>query len=177
MLVKKVGAKIVKVSRGEKTILVWVKTSKGKFKTSSPSGKSTGKYEVKSYGSKGLNGDINFINKLKVGKLNIDKFEDLKKVEKIVSKSIGGNSLFALEASLLKALAAEKGKELFSLIGGKGKNIRPVGNAIGGGLHSRGVRGKKPEFLSLLFPQVSLFSLLIFQFPSSPFQPLSLVFP
>ena len=45
MNIIKIGAKIVKDSRREKTILVWVKTKKGKFVTISPSGKSTGKFE------------------------------------------------------------------------------------------------------------------------------------
>ena len=151
MQIKKVGAKVVRDSRGKETIQVFVKTGKGKFTTSSPAGKSTGKFEVRSYGGN-LKGDIWYINNLKtIGKLDIQKFEDLVKVEKLVGKKLGGNSLFALEASLLKAIARENGKELYEFLGGKKVRLRSVGNAIGGGLHSLGVRGKKPEFQEFLF--------------------------
>ena len=153
MIPKKVGAKVVLDSRKKKTIQVFIQTNKGKFFTSSPSGKSTGKYEVKSYG-KSLKGDINFINKLDTSKLSIERFADLKKIERFVGKNLGGNSLFVLEASLLKALAKELGMELYQFLGlsnNKKKVIRPVGNAIGGGLHSKGFRGKKPDFQEFLF--------------------------
>ena len=181
MLIKKIGAKIVRYSRREKTIQVFVKTSKGKFITSSPSGKSTGKYEVKPY-FKNLNHDINYINDLDFNKINeiinenvrssvgssnkdeyINKkfsvdnsFKLLKKVELLTKNKIGANSLFSLEGSLLKALAKENKKELFEFLSEKKlarKNIklRPVGNAIGGGLHSRGINGKKPDFQEFLF--------------------------
>jgi len=151
MIIKKVGARIVKDSRGQRTIQVYVKTSKGIFKTSSPSGKSTGKFEVRPYGGN-LKGDVWYINNLKtIGKLDIKKFEDLEQVEKLVGNKLGGNSLFALQASILKALARENGKELWRLLGGRKKLIRSVGNSIGGGLHSSGVGGKKPEFQEFLF--------------------------
>ena len=153
MIIKKVGANVVLDSRKKKTIQVFVQTDKGKFFTSSPSGKSTGKYEVKSYG-KSLKGDINFINKLDTSKLSIERFADLKKIERFVGKNLGGNSLFVLEASLLKALAKELGMELYQFLGLSNNNkkvIRPVGNAIGGGLHSKGFRGKKPDFQEFLF--------------------------
>ena len=153
MIIKKVGAKVVLDSRKKKTIQVFIQTNKGKFFTSSPSGKSTGKYEVKSYG-KSLKGDINFINKLDTSKLSIKRFADLKKIERFVGKNLGGNSLFVLEASLLKALAKELGMELYQFLGLSNNNkkvIRPVGNAIGGGLHSKGFRGKKPDFQEFLF--------------------------
>lgn len=186
MNIKKVFGKSVKDSRGEKTIQVIVVSSKGKFATSAPAGKSRGKFEVKSY-AKNLEGDINFINGLDADKINkiINKyissnnlnnrenkksaslsrparkvydsininsiFKILKDVEKMIGGRLGANSLFALEASLLKALAKEKGKELWQLLGGRKKKIRPVGNAIGGGLHSKGIRGKKPDFQEFLF--------------------------
>ena len=167
MLIKKLGAKIVKNSRGDETIAVWVKTSKGKFVTSAPSGKSTGRYEVKPY-KKNLVGDVSYINSLEIGKLNFEIFEDLKKVERLVESKLGGNSLFVLEASLLKAIAKENGKELWEVVNplakdkasskskdleatGTAKILRSVGNAIGGGLHSKGVKGKKPDFQEFHF--------------------------
>jgi enolase len=152
MEIKRVYAKVVKDSRKENTIQVILKTTKGLFKTSAPSGKSKGRFEVKSYAN-GLKSDIKIINTLDLSKLNgllINKFEDLKKLEKEVYKKIGGNSLFALEACILKALAKENKKELWEFLGGK-KVPHPVGNSIGGGLHSKGKKGLKPDFQEFLF--------------------------
>ncbi|MEK6830500.1 MAG: enolase C-terminal domain-like protein [Nanoarchaeota archaeon] len=187
MILKKIGAKTIRDSRREKAIQVFIKTNKGEFRTSAPSGKSTGKYEVKPY-FKNSTHDINYINNLDADKINkiinenlgsyvsSDKknkreqrtdhpskkfsinnsFKLLEKLELLIKNKIGANSLFSLEASLLKALAKENGQELFEFLSGKklaGKNIkiRPVGNAIGGGLHSKGVKGKKPDFQEFLF--------------------------
>lgn len=157
MIIKEVRAYAVLDSRRERTICVSVKTSLGSFITSAPAGKSTGRYEVKSYAA-GLEGDINFINKLdlkRINKINIKRFEDLVKIERLVNKKIGGNSLFALETSLLKALACEEGKELYSFLLGNKKTAikmpKPVGNSIEGGLHARGRNGKKPDFQEFLF--------------------------
>jgi len=163
MIIKKVIAKAVRDSRGEKTILIIVKTSR-KFKTSAPEGKSTGKYEAKPY-SKNLTSDISYVNELDVNNLNkiikkhkvktiAQAFLILQDIEKIIKNKIGANSLFALEASLLKALAYENKKELWEFLGGKKENtkkIRPVGNAIGGGLHGEGIKKKEPDFQEFLF--------------------------
>lgn len=168
MKIKKIIAKKVKDSRDQPTIQVIVETKNGEFKTSAPSGKSKGMYEAKSY-TKRLSGDIKFINKLEVegvNQLNIEKFEDLNKIEKLVNKKIGGNTLFALEASLLKALAKENKKEFWEFLwttsslskdnetAKMAKDIRfprPVGNTIGGGVHSKGIKGNKPDFQEFLF--------------------------
>ena len=173
MIIKKVIARAIKDSRGKKTIQVIVKTSR-KFKTSAPEGKSTGKYETKPY-LRNLEEDIKFVNNLKTDIINkiikrqgnkklsySQSFLLLQDIEKIVKNKIGANSLFALEASLLKALAYENGKELWEFLGGKkhlfskkdaGKkfNLRPVGNAIGGGLHGEGINKKEPDFQEFLF--------------------------
>lgn len=147
MQIKKVGAKIVKDSRNEDTILVLIETSKGMFSTSSPNGKSTGKYEIKAY-LRNLKKEINYINKLDISKLKIEKFEDLKKVESYVH--LGANSLFALESSLLKALAGENNRELYEFLGGKKIYIGSIGNAVGGGLHNK-TKNKKPDFQEFHF--------------------------
>ncbi len=152
MQLLKLNAREVRDSRKHNTIQVIVVTARGKFYTSAPDGKSTGKYEVRSY-KKSLIDDINFINSIDVNEINsldLKKFDDLKKIERIYSKNIGGNSMFAFEASLLKAMAKENGKELFEFLGGK-KIPRPVGNAVGGGVHSRGMKGKKPDMQEFLF--------------------------
>jgi enolase len=182
MIIKEVSAKAVKDSRREKTIQVNVKTSLGKFITSAPAGKSTGEYETRSY-SKSLEGDIKFMNSLDIeninnliekrgGKKKIDSaneaFDFIEDIEGLTDKNIGANTLFALEASLLKAIARENDCELWEFLlmlnskikrGGKLERSerlkikfpRPVGNTIGGGMHSKGIRGKKPDFQEFLF--------------------------
>jgi enolase len=148
MIPIKVGAKIVRDSRKENTILVWVKTSKGKFITISPVGKSTGKFEVKPY-VRSLGNEVEYINKLYVEKLEIKKFNHLVYVEKYVK--LGGDSLYALEASLLKALAAENECELYEFLGGRRVRMGSVGNSVGGGKHSKGMNGKMPDIQEFQF--------------------------
>ena len=162
MILKEVEARDILNSRKERTIQVIVKTSNGSFKSAAPSGASKGEYEARPYAktlksdktvSDRLKSDIGFINKLNIKDLNkakICEFKDLKEVEGLVSGKIGANSLFVLEASILKALAAESGKELYEFLSrGKPKKFPfPVGNAIGGGMHSF---SKKPDFQEFLF--------------------------
>ncbi len=153
MEIKQISAKEVKNSRNEKTIQIILKTEKGTFITSAPSGKSRGKHEVPIY-KKSLQHDIKYINNLNleiVNSLGIDSFEDLEYIERLTFNDIGGNTLFVLEANFLKALAKENKKELWKFLGGKKSNIKPIGNAIGGGLHSKGIKNKKPDFQEFLF--------------------------
>ena len=167
MIIKKLIAKSIKDSRGQRTIQIIIKTGFLKtFKTSAPSGKSTGKYEKPPY-DKTLDEDIQFINHLlelpKINEILIryDKnlnlsnaFLILKEIEEIIRHQIGANSLFTFEASLLKAFAMENKKELYSFLGEDVKNFKipiTVGNTIGGGLHSRGIKNKKPDFQEFLF--------------------------
>jgi len=182
MIIHKISAKSVLDSRKQKTIQVIINTKEGNFSCSAPAGKSTGEHEVKSY-AKSLELDIDFINNLDIENLNkiLEKnntivnsdqaFNFLRFIEKLTNKNIGGNSLFALEASLLKAIAKKNKKELWEfLLGGissessdskdskdTAKSIRIikmprfVGNTIGGGLHSKGRNGKRPDFQEFLF--------------------------
>lgn len=140
MLIKEVKAEKVPDSRGEPTIKI---TINGIGVASSPSGKSTGKYETKPYHTS-LDFSIDEVNSLKFD-FEVKKFEDLKKVENAICKrfkfrnprQLGANVLFALESAILKALAKEKGKQLWQIINPKASRFPvPVGNAIGGGLHS-----------------------------------------
>ena len=162
MIIKEVGARAVKDSRGEKTIEVSV----NKVKASSPSGKSTGIYETKPY-RKSLEWNVNFFNKTKeFDNLEINSFDDLIKVEKLLKKKLklknvkdfGANALFAFESAILKALAKDEEIELWQVVNPKAKKFpTPVGNAVGGGLHSS--NKNKPEFQEfLLIPKEKSFS-------------------
>lgn len=155
MLLKKVIARSIKDSRGEPTIEVEINGCKA----SSPSGKSTGKYETPCF-HKSLDWNLNFLNKAEFN-IDINAFEDLKKVESFIkkkarlkdAKQFGANALFALESAILKALAKEQGKELWQTIDPRAKQFpKPVGNAVGGGLHSH--NEDHPTFQEfLLIPQ------------------------
>jgi len=162
MIIKEVGARAVKDSRVEKTIEVSV----NKIKASSPSGKSTGIYETNPY-RKSLKWNVNFLNKTKeFDNLEINSFDDLEKIEKLLKKKLklknvkdfGANALFAFESAILKALAKDKGIELWQVVNPKAKKFpTPVGNAVGGGLHSS--NKNKPEFQEfLLIPKEKSFS-------------------
>jgi len=152
MIIQECDAKVILDSRKEKTIEVTIKTDVGKFTSSAPTGKSTGKFEVKPY-KKSIEGDVKVIKEFSdyfVAE-HLENFENLKRVEDIVEGHIGGNTLFALESACLKAIAKEQGKEVWEIINPKAKpKIRFVGNVIGGGKHSEKVGNRKPDFQEFL---------------------------
>jgi enolase len=171
MFVKEVKPRIIKNSRGERTIEITLKTYGGKFVASAPSGKSRGKNEVEPYNPRGIEHSLSLLNllskKLKNNNFMIKKLDDLKKVVEFVKRfeskfgEIGGNGNYALETVFLKAAAKERKKELWELIheGEKIKIPMPVGNCIGGGLHSVRMNRKKPDFQEfLLIPKEKTFS-------------------
>ena len=139
MLLKEVRAKKIFDSRKKPTIEV----SANGQKASAPSGKSKGKAETPSY-HKSIDWNINFLNKTKFN-LEINSFKDLEKLEFFIKKKtklrdvkqFGANALVALEIATLKALAKSQGKQLWQTINPNAKKIPvPVGNSVGGGLHS-----------------------------------------
>lgn len=156
VVIRGVSAKPISDSRGDKTILVTINTGVGKFSASSPTGKSTGKYETKPY-KKSLDNDIKTLGKFTdyFSEESLEKFEDLRRVEDIVDRHIGANTLFALESAVLKAIAKEKNKQVWELINPKANKFpRLVGNCIGGGKHSSSKI--KPDFQEfLLIPDES----------------------
>lgn len=159
VVIKEVSAKAIKDSRGENTIFITLKTNVGKFSASSPTGKSTGKYEAKTY-KKNLEGDIKTLKNFSdyFSEEIIEKFSDLRRIEDILDGNVGANSFFAFESAILKALAKESKKEIWQLVNPeleKQKNKkfpRLVGNCIGGGKHvnKENENGKKPDFQEFL---------------------------
>ena len=174
MFIKEAIPSIIKDSRNKKTIQIELYTFEGKFKSSAPSGKSRGKSEVDPYNSKGIEKSLSllklFCKKIQDTNFKIKKIDDLKslveKVKRFESKygRLGGNCTYALESVFLKAAAADNNCEVWELIhkdmypGKKPKMPMPVGNCIGGGLHSEFVRGKRPDFQEfLLIPKEKSF--------------------
>ena len=175
MFVKKVIVSLIKNSRRERTVQIELETYEGKFKVSAPSGKSKGKSEVASYNSKGIGYSLKmlrvFCKKLEGKNFLIKKIDDLKQIVELVKRfearygRFGGNVTYVLESVFLKAASADNGKELWEFIndevngGLKPKMPMPVGNCIGGGLHSKLIKGKRPDFQEfLLIPKEKTFS-------------------
>ncbi len=151
MLIKDLSAKKILDSRKQPTIEVSVNGQKA----SSPSGKSTGKYETPPYHIS-LEWNIKALNSLRIP-IKIESFHDLKKLESFIknkfklkdAKQFGANALLALESAILKALAKSKNKQLWQIINPSARKIPiSVGNAIGGGLHSH--NKEHPEFQEFL---------------------------
>jgi enolase len=175
MFVKEVVPSLIKNSRGERTVQIRLETYEGKFVVSAPSGKSKGKSEVASYNSKGIGHSFKmlkvFCPKLKHQNFLIKKIEDLKPLVELMKRfegkygKFGGNVCYAMESVFLKGAAADKGKELWQFInddvnrGLRPKIPMPVGNCIGGGVHSGFVKEKRPDFQEFLFiPKEKTFS-------------------
>ena len=167
MDIKEISAKKVYDSRKELTVCVYVRTEAGSFLTSSPSGKSKGRHETPAF-AHNVDESIKLLEKLsgKIKGMRIEQFSDLEKIEGIIKKNeIGANTLYALEASALKALAYEQRKQLWELLNGDagkgaGKKMPfPVGNIIGGGLHTSHTAGKRADFQEfLIIPKAGRFS-------------------
>lgn len=169
MFIKEVKPSIIKDSRGENTIRVTIKTFKGTFTSSAPYGKSKGKHETPAYNERGIFWSLKLLKvlseKLNNKNLVMKDFNDflrfensLKKFEKNHEK-LGANCTYALETSILKAIAKENNLELweFLLQAKKPKIPMPVGNSVEGGMHSQS--SKKPVFQEFLFiPKEETFS-------------------
>ena len=152
VVIKSILAKDILDSRGEKTILISIKTNIGNFSASAPNGKSKSKHTTKSY-KKNLEEDIKTIKNFSdyFSKEILQKFYDLRRVEDIIDGHVGANTFFALESAVLKAIAKEQSKEIWQLIDSNTKKLpRLVGNCIGGGVHSKSVNKKKPDFQEFL---------------------------
>jgi len=158
---KQIIARVILNSRNEKTIEVVVKTEYGGFSSSAPSGKSKGSHERDSYKdtieneAKKLESFSN-----QICEINIEHFTDLIHVEDILRGFIGANTIYALEVALLKAAAGEQGKSLWQFLNPNAKKFPiPIGNCIGGGLHSAPFNGKKLDFQEfLVIPKAKNFS-------------------
>tara|TARA_Y100000310_G_scaffold268572_1_gene281234 strand:- start:4163 stop:5323 length:1161 start_codon:yes stop_codon:yes gene_type:complete len=136
MKIKRLRAKQIKDTRGDKTIEIVLKTDFGKFIASSPNGKSRGKFEAKPW-KRSLASDIGVVNGADVCDLDIKSFDDLKLVEKKFKSKVGANTMIALEYVFLRALARVNRKEVWEVINSTSRKMpRPVGNIIGGGAHS-----------------------------------------
>jgi enolase len=163
MQIKELKARKILNSRNEETIEISISTSKGKVLSASPSGKSRGKYEAEPFSVKGIGASITFANFigscLIQKKISFQNFDDLNDFEELLRKYdstknwslIGGNTVFALESAILKAMALSEDKELWQLLNEKPRFLpMPLGNCIGGGEHvKQPLKADFQEFLLL----------------------------
>jgi len=151
MIIKKIKANKIKNSRGEDAIKVEIKSDKTKAEASAPSGASTGKHEIKAFTStpKEAADQINKNKKL-IG-LEINSYQDLKKIEDELSY-LGGNSVIATEYAALKCIGP-----IWEQINPNTRKLpKPLGNVIGGGRHFKGNCTEFQEFLLLPFTSKKL---------------------
>ncbi len=174
MFIERAWCRIILDSRKQKTVEVFIKSHRGTFSASAPAGKSKGKNEVADYNERGIIWSIKLANKFLAAfsgrNIVIKEVDDLKEIEKKIKEFeksygiIGGNVVYAIETAIMKSAAKENRKELWRFVfdSMNFKEIKmpmPVGNCIGGGLHSKGINGKKPDFQEFeLIPQEEMFS-------------------
>ncbi|MEA3379167.1 MAG: enolase C-terminal domain-like protein [Nanoarchaeota archaeon] len=142
MKIKHIRADIIKNSRNNPAIQV---TINKKYKSSAPSGASTGSNEVPSFSNKGINFAKDFINNYQDFKMmEFEEFQDLGCLDTLI-KTIGGNPIIALQFAILKAMADNN---VWEFLNPKAKKLpRPVGNVIGGGAHTAQSSNDIQEFL------------------------------
>ncbi|MBU4501359.1 MAG: phosphopyruvate hydratase [Nanoarchaeota archaeon] len=152
MKIKSVRARKVLNSRKKPTIEI---TINKKYSAAAPSGASTGEHEIKAYPTQGIDFAIDFINKFKHLKgIKIERFQDLKQVEKLLP-IIKGNPMIALEFAILKA--ASKNKVWHFLNPNADDLPMPLGNVVGGGAHIK--TKEKPDMQEfLLLPEKTDFA-------------------
>jgi enolase len=115
----------------DKTIKVSIKTEKGIFSASPPSGTSTGKYEAKTLGIEEIKKNFPKVKKKFIGR-------EEKKVDKIIEKigieKIGSNLSLALSIAAIISITKNNVYKFFKK---EAESFPyPLGNTIGGGAHS-----------------------------------------
>ncbi len=149
MKIKQIKAKKILNSRNEQTIEIIVNK---KYSASAPSGASTGSTEVKAY-AKSLDDSIKLINEGKLIGLTFEEFSDLSALHTLLPE-LGGNPVIAIQFALLKAMSDNN---IWKFLNPGAESLPvPVGNVIGGGLHTKKDSTDIQEFL--LIPNARTFS-------------------
>jgi len=160
--IKKVEAREILDSRGDPTIEVDLKTNHGVFRSSVPSGASTGKYEAKElrnggkrYFGKGVLKAVENINKIIAPKIIGKDSSSQKEIDNLMieldgtddKSNLGANAICGVSLAVCRAGAGSKKLELFKYINEisrksykipvkKPKIPDPLFNIINGGVHS-----------------------------------------
>jgi len=147
-MIKSIKAKEILNSRIEPTVKVELKTDKGLFQASVPSGASTGKYETKELSSLEA---IENIEKIIAPKL-INKDETKQEeIDKLLSKKLGANAILPVSIAICRAGAKAKKlalwKYISQLVKIKPSLPLPCVLAVEGGLHAENNKLDIQEFL------------------------------
>ncbi|NIO62363.1 MAG: hypothetical protein GTO35_07170, partial [Gammaproteobacteria bacterium] len=144
--------------RGVPTIEVDVITDKSLGRNAAPFGApgSRGIYEVTAYGSVGLTGALEVVEKEIAPRLQGVDAADTNLCDAIVTEidnsgnftRIGGNTSSAISIAIAKAAASSLGLPLYQFLSENGPTLPyPLGNIIGGGAHSMGPAPDMQEHL------------------------------
>ncbi len=160
-IIETVNARKIFDSRGNDAVEVDVITKGGFGRFSSPSGASTGKWEVQAYPNGGVDEAVKIVKEQVRPELiglnanhqyGIDsllhEIDDTDRFSKI-----GGNVALAISISVALAAASSKNMPLFQHLSEtetqQNELPHPLGNILGGGMHAKGKRTDIQEFLSL----------------------------
>ncbi len=158
-IIENVRARKIFDSRGNDAIEVDIITRGGFGRFSSPSGASTGKWEVQAFPVGGVDEAVRIINSQLKPELIGMSVEDQKNIDSLLHEQdgterlskIGGNAALAISISSALAAASSRNIPLFQHLSGfPVKELPlPLGNILGGGMHARGDRTDIQEFLAL----------------------------
>lgn len=140
-----ISPKVIRDSRGEKTIEVALRSGKFNTEVSIPSGKSKGKFEAVPLDA------VKAVKKIKAASKFISKldFKDQKSFDKFLIRldgtknkaNLGANSILALSIGFARLSAMKNGVPLFKYVsqlsGIKPQKPRIYANLINGGLHAK----------------------------------------
>jgi len=112
-MIKSLEAKEILNSKIEPTVKVELKTEKGVFEASVPSGSSTGKHEIKELSSLKA---IHNVNKVIAPKLIGKDETKQEKIDKMLSKKLGANAILPVSIAVCRAGAAANGLPLWKYI-------------------------------------------------------------
>ncbi|MEM2910054.1 MAG: enolase C-terminal domain-like protein [Nitrososphaerota archaeon] len=138
-------ARIVFDSRGDETIEVEIRTTKGLGRAAAPAGKSRGIKEAVPYPLGGVKESLELFKKIiKQRLIGLDAFEQesvdfvLKDVDGTDRfEKIGGNLAYAVSLATALATSDSLGKPLHELLNPKASTVPlPLGNVLGGGKHA-----------------------------------------
>lgn len=148
-IIKEVHARTVFDSRGVATLEVDVITENSSGRNAAPFGApgSRGIYEAPAYGSVGLSGALEAVEKEIAPRFRGVDAADTNLCDAILREidnsgnfgRIGGNTSSAISIAIAKAAAASQGLPLYQFLSENAPSLPyPVGNIIGGGAHSMG---------------------------------------
>src|SRR3989344_5258379 len=151
MAIKKIILREILDSRGNTTIEAEVYSDKFKAVAAAPSGASVGKYEVKSFVKGGVPKAIKTfkenLEKKILGKRSYQEDDSIIKNFDQNREILGGNISIAISLAVAKLQSMDGGKEFYELFGKNFTLPLPLGNIIGGGVHSGKAAPELQEFL------------------------------